>query len=531
MTDEIDDIDDGAWPSFEDDSEPDGMKLEGNTHNDDANALRLVEWHGAFVRYATDIDKWYGWDGKVWVRNKAPVMLAARRVGPRLEREARARLDRATREAEADAVEEAADAVETDAVESGAVEGKAKKRKKAKKTPQTLAVAFAAAELKHAVQSRNAGRIEAMIKLASADPRVAVPLDAFDADRDTLNTMNGIVDLRTGHLTPHTPGHMMSRITSAEYHPRATCPTWEWLINYAMGADRELIGFLRRYIGYILTGHVREQCLLFNHGVGNNGKSVIMGALAHVLGTYAVAAPRPLLVIQRNEPHPAELLRLRGARMALCAEVTEDMQLDEAKLKDLTGGDKIAARGMGENFLDYTPTAKLVLNGNHLPKIRGTDHGQWRRWRMVPWNVVATTVDKSLPAKLAAEAEGILAYAVAAAQEWYARGLEAPAGVLAATSAFRESSDELGDFFGRRCEFGADQRIARKQLWHAYKTDCEDNGAKPIESRTFCARLRARGCTDVKVRHMGSVTDGWAGIALREMTLEAAQGVTGTLLS
>lgn len=510
------DPDDGSWPSFEDDSEPDGLKLEGNTHNDDANALRLVEWHGAFVRYATDIDKWYGWDGKVWVRNKAPVTLAARRVGPRLEREARSRLASAVRKADGAGADPPSE------------DEQPKKRAKVLKTPDEI---FAAAELKHAVQSRNAGRIEAMIKLASADPRVAVPLDAFDADLNTINTQNGIVDLRTGRLTPHTPGHMMSRITNAEYHPRATCPTWEWLIDYAMGSDRDLIGFLRRYVGYILTGHVTEQCLLFNHGVGNNGKSVIMGALAHVLGTYAVAAPRPLLVIQRNEPHPAELLRLRGARMALCAEVTEDMQLDEAKLKDLTGGDKIAARGMGENFLDYTPTAKLVLNGNHLPKIRGTDHGQWRRWRMVPWNVVATTVDKSLPAKLAAEAEGILAYAVAAAQEWYARGLEAPPGVLAATSAFRESSDELGDFFARRVEFAPDARIARKQLWHAYKSDCEDNGAKPMESRTFCARLRARGCRDVKVRHMGTVTDGWAGIALRELTLDAAEGVTGTLLS
>lgn len=520
MTDQIDsmgpDDDDGMWPSFEDGSEPDGMRLEGSRCCDDANALRLVEWHGAFVRFANDIEKWYGWDGKVWGRNRAPVLLAARRVGPRMEREAKAELTRAMGEAEA-------------AAEAAALEDpEAKpKRKKGPATPADIALA----NLKWAVTSRNAARIDAMVKLASADPRVAVTLDSFDADPDKLNTPNGVVDLRTGHISPHSPLLMMSRITATEYHPRATAPTWEWLLDYAMASDRDLIGFLRRYIGYILTGHVTEQCLLFNNGIGNNGKSVIMGVLAHVLGTYAVAAPRPLLVIQRNEPHPAELLRLRGARMALCAEVTEDMQLDEAKLKDLTGGDKIAARGMGENFLDYTPTAKLVLNGNHLPKIRGTDHGQWRRWRMVPWNVVATTVDKSLPDKLRAEAEGILAYAVAAAQEWYARGLEAPAGVLAATSAFRESSDELGDFFTRRVEFAPDARIARKQLWHAYKSDCEDNGAKPIESRTFCARLRARGCRDVKVRHMGTVTDGWSGIALREMSLDGAEGVTGTLLS
>lgn len=518
MTDEIDDIDDGSWPAFEDGSEPEGMRLEGSRCNDDANALRLVEWHGPFVRYSSDIERWFGWDGKVWGRNKSPVMLAARRVGPRMEQEAKAALTRAL------GVQEAA--AEAEALE----DPEAKPKRPRTKGPPTPAD-FAAADLKWAIQSRNAARIEAMVKLATADPRVSVTLDSFDVDPDKLNVANGIVDLRTGRLTPHSPLAMMSRITRAEYHPRATCPTWEWLLGYAMGDDPDLIGFLRRYFGYILTGHVREQCLLFNHGIGNNGKSVIMGALAHVLGTYAVAAPRPLLVIQRNEPHPAELLRLRGARMALCAEVTEDMQLDEAKLKDLTGGDKIAARGMGENFLDYTPTAKLVLNGNHLPKIRGTDHGQWRRWRMVPWSIVATTVDKDLPAKLAAEAEGILAYAVAAAQEWYARGLEAPAGVLAATSAFRESSDELGDFFGRACVFGADQRIARKQLWHAYKTDCEDNGAKPIESRTFCARLRARGCRDVNVRLMGQTVDGWAGVALRDKHLEGAEGVTGSLLS
>jgi putative DNA primase/helicase len=453
-------------------------------HTDIANAARLVVWHGAFIRYSRDLERWYGWDGRRWTQSKAPVMRAALAVGMRLMRDAKLRLIQAKRE------------------------GSPEEQKAAQ------------LDLKWAKDSQQASRIMNMVSLAAHDVDVLIESVAFDADPMLLNVQNGVLDLRTGKLLPHSPTYLMTKIAAVPYEREAACLTWEWLLNYAMGGDAEKIGFFRRYCGYILTGMVTEQCLLFNYGRGNNGKSTMMTALVNILGDYGCAAPRALLVKQHNEPHPAELLRLRGIRLALLAEVSESMQLDEGKLKDLTGGDKIAARGMGENFMDFTPTSKFVLNGNHEPRMTGTDNGLWRRWRLLPWTIPPEVIDTTLPDKLANEAAGILSWCVLACLEWQEHGLRAPECVLMATSQFREQSDELGEFFRLRCVREPAARSTRAMLWATYETHCKENGFKPVDAKRFCARLRAEGVEECKVRSMGKVRDGWAGITLRDDSLE-----------
>lgn len=453
-------------------------------HSDIANAYRLVAWHGALVRYARDLDSWYGWDGVKWAHGKQPVMRAARDVALRLMVEAKQRLERAKQN------------------------GNAEEQK------------LAQGDIKWALGAQQGSRLKMMVSLAENDKAVLIESSAFDPDPMLLNVQNGVLDLRTGKLLEHSPSYMMTKIAAVPYERKTPCLTWEWLLDYAMGGDAEKIGFFRRFCGYALTGMVSEQCLLFNHGKGNNGKSTMMTALVNVLGDYACAAPRPLLVKQHNEPHPTELLRLRGVRLAICAEVGQSMVLDEGKLKDLTGGDKIAARGMGKDFLDYPPTAKLALNGNHFPEMVGQDDGLWRRWRLLPWTIPPVTVDTTLASKLAAEAPGILAWCVLACLEWQEVGLQAPASVLLATSQFREDSDTLGEFFRLRCVKDPTARVTRAMLWATYEAHCKDNGYKVVDARKVNARLRADGIEECKVRSMGKVKDGWAGIGIRDDSLE-----------
>ena len=63
-----------------------------------------------------------------------------------------------------------------------------------------------------------------------------------------------------------------------------------------------------------------------------------------------------MLFAQKNQVHPTELATLYGRRLGVCAEIGENDVLDEAKAKDITGGDTISTRRMNENFWDFEPS-------------------------------------------------------------------------------------------------------------------------------------------------------------------------------
>jgi energy-coupling factor transporter ATP-binding protein EcfA2 len=161
--------------------------------------------------------------------------------------------------------------------------------------------------------------------------------------------------------------------------------------------------FVRRWAGYCLTGDVSEHKIVFAFGAGANGKSTLLNALAHVLGDYARQAAPDLLMRRRDDPHPTGLADLHGARLVLATETAQGRHLDEALVKRLTGGDRIKARHMFKDFFEFDPTHKLVVATNHRPGIEGTDHGIWRRIRLVPFGVVIPDdqQDRHLDDKLA----------------------------------------------------------------------------------------------------------------------------------
>ena len=193
-----------------------------------------------------------------------------------------------------------------------------------------------------------------------------------------------------------------------------------------MADDAELIGFVRRLAGYWLTGSVRDHVLPVFHGTGANGKSVFLGTLLAMLGPdYACKSPASLLLANAAEQHPTGLADLHGKRLVACIEADAGRRLNEALVKELTGGDSIRARRMREDFWEFAPSHKLVLATNHRPAVRGTDNGIWRRLRIVPFGVTIPTQqqDTELPDKLAVELSGILNWALLGCAEWLADGL------------------------------------------------------------------------------------------------------------
>jgi putative DNA primase/helicase len=266
--------------------------------------------------------------------------------------------------------------------------------------------------------------------------------------------------------------------------------------------------------GYALTGSVSEQVLPVLYGTGANGKSTVLNALLTALGDYGMQAAPDLLVAKRGS-HPTELADLFGMRFVASIEVEDGSRLAESLVKQLTGGDRIKARRMRQDFWEFEPTHKVLMACNHKPQVRGTDNAIWRRLRLLPFTetIPPAEQDRDLPEKLRFELPGILAWAVEGCLEWRREGLQAPEEVRQATGAYRAEMDVLGAFLRECCELGAEHNEAAKDLYAAYIRWCDDGGERPETKRKFGSRLTERGSFE---RYRGGSDGGhrWRGVRL-----------------
>jgi putative DNA primase/helicase len=367
---------------------------------------------------------------------------------------------------------------------------------------------------KWALQTEGAARIKAMLELARSEPGLPVDPHELDANPWLLNVANGTLDLRHGKLRAHTPSDLITKLAPVAYDADADAPLWHRFLRKVV-PDSEVRRFLQHWCGYCLTGDVSEHKIVFAHGVGANGKSTFSETLEAMLGDYATQAAPDLLMRRHDDPHPTGLADLHGARLVLATETAEGRRLDEALVKRLTGGDPIKARRMHKDFFTFTPTHKFVVGTNHRPTIEGTDHGIWRRVRLVPFTVTIADddQDKQLKHKLAGELAGILNWALDGCQAWREDGLTEPGAVTAATADYRSEMDELGQYLSDLCVLAEGVTARAADLYKAYTHWAQEMGERrPLNQRRFGLALRERGLTK---RTSNGVW--WDGISLRAL--------------
>lgn len=321
--------------------------------------------------------------------------------------------------------------------------------------------------------------IDAVIKELPSVPGVSAQASDFDARHDLLSVDNGTVNLRTGELHPHTPADMITKRLGVAYYPDAPADRWTQFLEEIFPDHPDLPGYMRRLVGYGITGSTSEHCFAFMHGQGSNGKSVFLDALIHVFKGVTQATQFSTFEKSVNVGQASpELASLRGARLVTASETEKYSRLAEALVKQLTGGDPITCRFLNQNPFTYTPSFLLLVAGNFKPAILSQDEGSWRRVKLIPFDAVFSYAlgnkDPELPAKLRGEAEGILAWAVAGAVEWYAHGLGEPASVSSATQDYRESEDRLEPFIEARLIREEGARVAPMAVRRAYKEWAED---------------------------------------------------------
>lgn len=348
--------------------------------------------------------------------------------------------------------------------------------------------------LKWALASQSESRIRATLSLAATEPEIVLGAEEMDADPWLLGCGNGTLDLRTGELREAKPGDLISIGTDVPFDPDAGCPRWLRFLEEVFRGDEELIGFFRRFSGYSLTGDTREHVLVVFHGLGGNGKTTLIEIEKRMLGQHAVTASFDSFHRARGDRGPRnDLARLHRARRVVASESGEGRRLDEATVKQLTGGDTVTARFLyGEHF-EFKPQFKLVLVTNHRPRVAGDDEAIWRRLRLVPFEECFTgREDRDLAATLEAELPGILAWAVEGCLEWQRLGLGEAEAVTRATREYREDEDTLGAFLAERCILGEGE-VVTADLREAYEGFCGELGERPLGPRVLGKQLARRG--------------------------------------
>jgi putative DNA primase/helicase len=369
------------------------------------------------------------------------------------------------------------------------------------------------AQVRAAMKIAAAQTVTAIERLARADRRHAAMVEHWDADPWLLNTPTGTIDLHTGELHCHEREHYLTKITAAG--PGGDCPLWHCFLDRITDGQSELQAFLQRVIGYCLTGSVCEHALFFLYGTGANGKSVFLSTIAGLLGDYAKTAPASAFTATSTEQHPTDVAGLRGARFVTAIETEDGRWWAEAKIKGLTGGDRITARFMRQDFFEYLPQFKLLVAGNHKPGLRNVDEAIRRRLHLIPFTVTIGEQerDPNLADKLKVEYPGILQWAVEGCLTWQRDGLNSPDIVRSATSDYLAAEDAIGRWVEDRCLVGDGYWTAGAALFADWQQWSDQNGERPGTQKRFTQGLQARGIQSERSGAAG--TRGFVGIALR----------------
>lgn len=321
----------------------------------------------------------------------------------------------------------------------------------------------------------------------------------------------------------------ITRRFGPDYDKGATCPRWVQFLSEVFAADsrsdddagqtRDLISFVQRACGYSLTGDTREHKLFLCYGTGANGKSTFLNTLSRLLGDYSGTTGFDTFDVsakyQTTEAR-SDLAHLRAARVVTIIESGQDAELNEARIKHITGGDRVRARELYANPFEYYPQFKLWFAMNYKPIIKGTDLGIWRRILLIPFTAnFSGREDRSLDEKLKMELPGILNWALDGLRAWHEQGLNAPPIIEMVTGEYRRESDLLGQWIEARCTLGTGKAGQPREMsislgYDDYKTWCEQSGLKPLSMNDWKHRMAERGI-DKKRKANGMV---YVGIGL-----------------
>ena len=351
---------------------------------------------------------------------------------------------------------------------------------------------------KWVLRSGSASMLAAITSFAKG--RLAIAEAQLDPDPLLLCTQNGMVDLQTGSRYDHDRKYRCTAIADAPYVPDAVFDDWDRFI-VAVLPDPEERKYLQKCIGYSLLGIQPEQRFFFINGPTGTGKSTFIHAIQAASGSYHKTADFSTFLEQGgrfgggSSPTP-DLARLSRARIVSSIEVGHGQKLNTGLLKQISGGDTMATRGLHEGHQEWKPGMGLWLVANDRPKGRVDDDALWRR--LVPFLFSSQVARDRMDGKLGSRLEGpqgrtaVLAWMIQGARDYLESGhLRAPVSIQKGVEDYRADSNPLTDFYVEACVRREGLWIKQSDLWRRYKEWCIREDVRGITKKPFMRIVRS----------------------------------------
>ncbi|WP_298956010.1 DNA primase family protein [uncultured Methylobacterium sp.] len=343
--------------------------------------------------------------------------------------------------------------------------------------------------------SQSIKRVNAILEIAKT--QLIADSHRFDSEPMLVGSRNGVIDLSIGAFSR--PEGINTKRIGTYFDPGAKAPTFDSYLSAVFQGDIEKIEFIRRAVGYTLTGSVAAQCMFVLIGRGANGKSTFLNILRALLGDYAGTIMFQSLMVQKYANRVNDdIASLKGARFVSTQEGEVGQRLAVSRVKELTGGDTIQCRRLYEDFFYMKPEFKIWLSTNDLPDIPGGDDAIWRRLHIIDFPRVfgPDEQDPQLLNKLKAELPGILNWALEGIRqigEMNGDFLNPPSSIREVTQLYRDDNDSVKKFMDECCSMKEGVKTMSSLLYRGYQGWCEYNGAAPVTARAFGLRLNELG--------------------------------------
>lgn len=420
---------------------------------DIGNGRKMAELYGTTVRFVLETkDRWLQWNGTYWSRVPQTVISGLSKAVPE------------------------AYAKEADGLPDG---------------PEKTTLK------KHALRSSSKLKLDAAVELFKSEPNIGISMSDLDTHDFLFPAQNGVIDLKTAAFLKSDPAMLITQVGGTSYDANATCPRWEKFLIQVMNNDAEMVTYLQRVVGYALSGSTAEQCMFFGYGFGANGKSTFLNIVRTLLGDLGMQASSETLMETKRSSSgtSSDIARLRGKRFVAMSETDDGRHLNEGMVKSLTGGDRIIARDLYQSIFEFKPSHKFFLASNHKPTIKGTDHGIWRRIRLIPFSVTIPEKDRNsnLEAELCEELPGILNWAIKGCIDWQQHGLSKPKAIEQATSEYKADMDIVGSWISERCVLSPSHELSFDQAYKSFDPWCKENYNFSFSKKRLGQMLIERG--------------------------------------
>jgi putative DNA primase/helicase len=320
----------------------------------------------------------------------------------------------------------------------------------------------------------------------------APELDPRPSD-NLINLENGLLNIWTGQLLPHSPRVLSGIRIPVRYDPNANCDRIENFIEEVFPTDSTVLTW--EVLGDLITPDRSIQKAIALVGEGGNGKGVFLQLAVNFMGADNVSH----LTLQKLEADRFAPARLYGKLANICSDLPSERPAGSAVFKAITGCDRITGEFKYKDSFEFIPFARLLISANHLPCARDASKAFFDRWLIIPFNAAFRGTRREIPRSMldatlssSQELSGALNRVLPALRRIRREGrFSETETVQRQLNEFTQTADPLAQWLAVETISGPSAWISQENLHAAYALACTNANRPVITKQMFGRRLRA----------------------------------------